>query len=323
MKYRPDFESAWNDLANKVADDLGLAHDELLPTPADVAGVLGEDWMVRARKKYQLQFSDLYNLVKEEYPEDRSALFPQSDSPVDPPTIWHDLSMDYGLRIEGLPVSEMLMNADGEIDRRLTAGLQTLHLIVLFVGPDEVLRSVGTADDQPVGAEDNLIAGFEAVDMIWQSADPAQRAGLDHPLAMLIKGWMDDRPVEPDKRATAIMPNATRVTNITVLSADDCTLFDLDTWVPTTEAIGAQDQAVLPGLESGSSLIPALPLYLYDGTGAPISQGGGGAALPLRIWVEVVTAVRIEERERGRSIPIPYTLREMTEAQWAGRLAKK
>ena len=316
MESRPDFESAWDDLANKVADDLGLAHDETLPTPTDVAVALGEDWMARAREKYQLQFSDLYDLVKEEYPEDRSGLFSQFDPPVDPPTIWHDLGMDNGLRIEGLPVSEMLMNADGEIDRRLTVGLQALNLVVLFVGPEDILRPVGAGDDQPVGAEDNLIAGFEAVQMIWQSADPAQRAGLDHPLAMLIEGWMGDRPVEPDKRATAIMPNATRVSNITVLSTDNGTLFDLDAWAPTTEDIGAQDQAVLPGLEPGTSLIPALPLYLYDGTGAPIYQGGGGAALPLRIWVEVVTAVRIEDRERGRSVPIPFTLREMIEAQW-------
>jgi len=308
MESRPDFESAWDDLANKVADDLGLAEDEALPTPTDVTVALGEDWMARAREKYRLQFSDLYDLVKKEYPEDRSDLFPQSDPLVDPPTRWHKLGMEYGLRIEGLPVSEMLMNADGETDNRLSFGLQWLNLLVLFVGSAEL--------HPPVGAEDNMIAGFEAVDMIWHSADPAQRAGLDHPLAMLIEGWMNDRPVEPDKRATAIMPNATRVTGITVLPADDCTLFDLDTWVPTTEAIGAQDQAVLPGLKPGSSLIPALPLYLYDGTGAPIYQGGGGAALPLRIWVEVVTAVRIEDRERGRSIPIPYTLREMIATQW-------
>ena len=307
MESRPDFESAWDDLANKVADDQGLTDDEPLPTPTDVAVALGEDWMARAREKYQLQFSDLYDLVKEGYSEDHSALFPQSDPP-DPPTRWHDFDLKYGPRIEGLPVSDWLMNADGEIDRRLSVGLQVLNLIVLFIPSTDSIR--------PLGEGGELIAGFEAVHMIWQSVDPAQLAGLDHPLAMLIKGWMDDRPVEPDKRATAIMPNATRVTNITVLPADDCTLFDLDTWVPTTEAIGAQDQAVLPGLEPGSSLIPALPLYLYDGTGAPIYQGGGGAALPLRIWVEVVTAVRIEERERGRSVPIPYTLREMIEAQW-------
>lgn len=307
MESRPDFENAWDDLANKVADDLGRSDNEMLPTPADVAGALGETWMARAREKYRLRFSALYDLVKKEYPEDRFGLFPQSDPP-DPPTGWHNLGMEYGLRIEGLPVSEMLMNADGEIDRRLTVGLQTLNLVVLFVGPEEILRSVGSGDD--------LIAGFEAAHMIWQSVDPAQRAGLDHPLSVLIEGWLDERPVEPDKRATAIMPNATRVSSITVLSTDDGTLFDLDAWAPTTEDIGAQEQAVLPGLEPGSSLIPALPLYLYDGTGAPIYQGGGGAALPLRIWVEVVTAVRIEDRERGRSVPIPFTLREMIATQW-------
>ena len=307
MESRPDFESAWDDLANKVADDLGLADAETLPTPTDVAVALGEEWMARAREKYQLQFSDLYDLVKKGYPEDRSAFFPPS-APPGPPTRWHDLGMEYGLRIEGLPVSDLLMNADGEIDRRLTSGLQALNLVVLFMGAADT--------PPPVEVGDDLIAGFEAVHTIWQSVDPAQRAGLDHPLAMLIEGWMDDRPVEPDKRATAFMPNATRVSSITVLPADDGTLFDLDAWAPTTDAIGAQDQAVLPGLEPGPSLIHALPLYLYDGTGAPIYQGGGGAALPLRIWVEVVTAVRIEERERGRSVPIPFTLREMIATQW-------
>ena len=316
MESRPDFESAWDDLANKVADDLGLKDDETLPTPADVAGTLGEDWMARAREKYQLQFSDLYDLVKKGFPEDRSDLFPQSDPLVDPPTRWHRLGEGYDLRIEGLPVSGMLINADGEMDSRLSVGLHVLNLIVLFMGPEDILRSIRPGDDQPVGEEASLIAGFEAVHMIWQSADPAQRASLDHPLYPLIEGWMNNRPVEPDKRETAIMPNATRVSSITVLHADDGALFDLDAWAPTTGTIGAQDQAVLPGLEPGPSLIQALPLYLYDGTGAPIYQGGGGAALPLRIWVEVVTAVRIEERERGRPIPIPFTLREMIEGQW-------
>lgn len=316
MESRPDFESAWDDLANKVADDLGLADDDTLPTPANVAGALGEDWMAGAREKYRRRFSDLYDLVKKGFPEDRADLFPQSDPLVDPPIRWHKLGMDSDMRIEGLPVSGVLINTDGEIDRRLSNGLQTLNLVVLFVGPKAILHPVGAGDDQPMWTVDNLIYGFEAVHMIWQTAAPAQRAGLEHPLAPLIEGWMDDQPVEPDKREMVIMPNTTRVSSITVLHADDGALFDLDAWAPTTDNIGAQDQAVLPGLEPGPSLIQALPLYLYDGTGAPIYQGGGGAALPLRIWVEVVTSVRIEDRERGRSVPIPFTLREMIAGQW-------
>ena len=49
MESRPDFENAWDDLANKTADDLGLADDETLPTPADVSGALLETFMEEAR----------------------------------------------------------------------------------------------------------------------------------------------------------------------------------------------------------------------------------------------------------------------------------
>jgi len=329
MKYRPDFESAWNDLANKVADDLGLAHDELLPTPADVAGILGEDWMVRARKKYQLQFSNLYDLVKEEYPEDRSALFPQSDSPVDPPTIWHDLSMDYGLRIEGLPVSEMLMNADGEIDRRLTAGLQTLHLVVLFVGPEEIIRPVGAGDDQPVGAEDNLTAGFEAVDMIWQSADTTQRTDLEHPLKPLIAGWLN-RPevIQPDldkggrPRTQGIMPDGLFSGQPYSIPAQ----LRSDNGGEQFPNLGKmeRDGEQLPLLADilDDADLPIAPLLLAKAAGFHGLQPGRGARLDKRILIFSLLEMPLNQRRPGGRYELRRPLRFWRDLLWPTREGK-
>lgn len=329
MESRPDFESAWDDLANEVADDQGLADDEPLPTPADVAVALGEDWMARAREKYQFQFSDLYDLVKEENPEDRFHLFPQSDSPVDPPTRWHNLAMESALRIEGLPVSGMLINADGDIDRRLTVGLQMLHLIVLFVGPDEILHSVETADDQPVGAEDNLISGFEAVDMIWQSANPAQRTDLEHPLKPLIAGWLN-RPevIQPDldkggrPRTQGILPGGLFSGQPYSIPAQ----LRSDNGDEQFSNLGKveRDSEQLPLLADilDDADLPIAPLLLAKAAGFHGLQPGRGARLDKRILIFSLLEMPLNQRRPGGRYELRRPLRFWRDLLWPTRDGK-
>ncbi len=324
MESRPDFESAWDDLANKVADDLGLADDETLPTPADVASALGEDWMAGAREKYQLQFSELYDLVKKRFPEDRFELFPQSDPRVDPPTRWLDLGMEYGLRIEGLPVSGiMLINADGEIDSRLSSGLQTLNLIVLFMGPEEILHS------HSVGAWDDLIAGFEAVHMIWQSADPAKRAGLEHPLKPLIADWLNrPKEIQPDldkvgrPRTQGIIPDGLFPGQPYSIPAQ----LRSDNGGELFPNLGKveRDNEQLPLLADilDDADLPIAPLLLAKAAGFHGLQPGRGARLDKRILIFSLLEMPLNQRRPGGRYELRRPLRFWRDLLWPTRNGK-
>lgn len=328
MESRPDFENTWDDLANEVADDQGLADDETLPTPADVATALGEVGMARAREKYRLRFSALYDLVKKEYPEDRFGLFPQSDPP-DPPTRWHSLDMESALWVEGLPVSGMLINADGEIDRRLTVGLQMLNLIVLLVGPEDTLRSLGPKDDQPVGAEDSLIAGFEAVHMIWQSADPAKRAGLEHPLKPLIAGWLN-RPevIQPDldkggrPQTRAIMPDGLFPGQPYSIPAQ----LRSDNGGEQLPILGKmeRDGEQLPLLADilDDADLPIAPLLLAKAAGFHGLKPGRGARLDKRILIFSLLEMPLNQRRPGGRYELRRPLRFWRDLLWPTRDGK-
>ena len=321
MESRPDFESAWDDLANKVADDLGLADDETLPTPTDVASALGEDWMAGARKKYQRQFSDLYDLVKKGFPEDRADLFPQSDPLVDPPTRWHRLSVDYGLQIEGLPVSGMLINADGEFDRRLSIGLQVLNLVVLFMSAEDILRPVREGDD--------LIAGFEAVHMIWQSVDPAKHAGLEHPLKPLIAGWLNPPEViQPDldkvgrPRTQGIMPDG-------LFSGQPCSIpaqLRSDNVGEHFLNLGKveRDSEQLPLLADilDDADLPIAPLLLAKAAGFHGLQLGRGARLDKRILIFSLLEMPLNQRRPGARYELRRPLRFWRDFLWPTRDGK-
>lgn len=320
MESRPDFESAWDDLANKVADDLRLADDETLPTPADVAVALGEDWMAGAREKYRHRFSELYDLVKKGFPQDRADLFPPSDPP-DPPTGWHDLGMAYGLRIEGLPVSDWLMNADGEIDRRLSVGLQALNLVVLFVGTADI--------PPPVEVGDDLIAGFEAVHMIWQSAGPAKRVGLEHPLKPLIADWLN-RPKEIqldlDKggrpRTQGIIPDGLFPGQPYSIPAQ----LRSDNGGELFPNLGKveRDSEQLPLLADilDDADLPIAPLLLAKAAGFHGLQPGRGARLDKRILIFSLLEMPLNQRRPGGRYELRRPLRFWRDLLWPTRDGK-
>lgn len=321
MESRPDFENVWDDLANKVADDLGRTDDETLPTPADVAVALGEYWMAMAREKYQLQFSDLYDLVKKGYPEDRSPLFPPSAPPDSPPR-WHNLDTAYyGLRIEGLPISDWLMNADGEIDRRLTSGLQALNLVVLFVGTADI--------PPPVEVGDDLIAGFEGVHTIWQSVDPAKRAGLEHPLKPLIAGWLN-RPevIQPDLdkggrlRTQGIMPDGLFSGQPYSIPAQ----LRSDNGDEQFSNLGKveRDSEQLPLLADilDDADLPIAPLLLAKAAGFHGLQPGRGARLDKRILIFSLLEMPLSQRRPGGRYELRRPLRFWRDLLWPTRDGK-
>ena len=209
--------------------------------PTMVADALGAAWMAAARDLYRDHFSNLYDFVQVKDPTEYPDLFPETE-PNDPGEPWQIMSQGYGLRIKGLPVQDYILTTDGEIDKRLSFGLQTLHLNLLADGkgfpiptdggrehyhpnPDHpqqgnVHFTISHAFKDKVKALADwwltLIAGFEAAHTIWQSVDPAKRSGLKHPLAPLIEGLLREqrRKAKAPERVKVLTAGAAQLARV-------------------------------------------------------------------------------------------------------------
>ena len=152
-----------------------------------------------------------------------------------------------------------------------------------------------------------LTDGFEAVHQVWERVDPdtLNAAGLKHPLAALIEGWLIGPPVEADERETGILP----ATLASVRDADDpASLFDLGEREKVSGFTPHPiEQAYLPGLTLvGNEIVPAMPLLMWDASTEGGPRRGKGAPLPLRIWIEAVLALPTHERFSPRRVAVRY-----------------
>ena len=143
---------------------------------------------------------------------------------------------------------------------------------------------------------------------LWDAYRGAVDAGEDvrWPLAPLVNSWQQrPRPVEPNRRTTdRVIPGRLAMANA---ATNQRLLFS-----PAAHAEYGPDgkQLVMPGFANADTPSPALPLALYDlGAGPPISPGRG-APLALRMFVESVLSVPMDERERGQPVAMSVSLRE-------------
>ena len=280
-------------------------------TPIDVSGALGEGWMAAAREGYRKRFSNLYDLVQvkvpteSEYPD----LLPETE-PDHPGEPWQYLGRGYGVRVNGLPVGDWLPAADGEIDKRLSSGLQILHLNLLADGKGFPIPTRGAQEhyhpdpnhpqqgnvhfEISADRKDAVTAwaawlavltdGFEAVHQVWERVDPDTRnaAGLKHPLAALIDGWLREqlRKAEAPERTkvlTAGRDNIARIPNTAKTAAlatweqrDEVMIVEVDgepfatslQYIPR-RAQGQKDGATLLPLP-GTAHAPDLRLWLLQ-----------------------------------------------------------
>ena len=143
---------------------------------------------------------------------------------------------------------------------------------------------------------------------LWDEYRAAVDAGDDvrWPMAPLVGTWQQrPRPVEPNRRLTdRVIPARLAMANT---SNNPRLLFS-----PAAHAEYGPDgkQLVMPGFANVDTPSPALPLALYDlGVGPTISPGRG-APLALRMFVESVLSVPMQERERGQPVAMSVSLRE-------------
>ncbi len=147
---------------------------------------------------------------------------------------------------------------------------------------------------------------------LWDSYRSAVDADEDvrWPLAPLVNAWQQcPRPVEPNRRATDRVIPARLAMADTLGQRNARLLFS-----PAAHAgygYGPDgEQLVMPGFGKPDTPSPALPLALYDLGAGPAISPGKGAPLALRMFVESVLSVPMDERERGLPVAMSVSLRE-------------
>ena len=143
---------------------------------------------------------------------------------------------------------------------------------------------------------------------LWDEYRSAVDAGEDvrWPLAPLVNAWQQrPRPVEPNRRTTdRVIPARLAMANT---SNNPRLLFSP---AAHTEYGPDGNQLVMPGFDNADTPSPALPLALYDLGAGPTISPGRGAPLALRMFVESVLSVPMQERERGQPVAMSVSLRE-------------
>ena len=148
-----------------------------------------------------------------------------------------------------------------------------------------------------------------SVDALWDTYRTAVDGGekLRWPLAPLVNAWQNPpRPVEPSRRTTSrVIPARLAMADATS-PRNGRLLFS-----PAAHASYGPDgqQLVMPGFAKPDSPSPALPLALYDLGAGPAISPGKGAPLALRMFVESVLSVPMDERERGLPVAMSISLR--------------
>ncbi len=145
---------------------------------------------------------------------------------------------------------------------------------------------------------------------LWESYRQAVDAGEDlrWPLAPIVRAWQQrPRPVKPSRRTTERVIPARLAMASTPSQRNARLLFS-----PAAHASYGPDgkQMVMPGFAKPDTPSPALPLALYDLGAGPAISPGKGAPLALRMFVEAVLSVPMDERERGQPVAMSVSLRE-------------
>ena len=155
-----------------------------------------------------------------------------------------------------------------------------------------------------------IMAGTVAITIsdLWDEYRAAVDAGEDvrWPMAPLVGTWQQrPRPVEPNRRLTdRVIPARLAMAHT---SNNPRLLFS-----PAAHAEYGPDgkQLVMPGFANADTPSPALPLALYDLGAGPTISPGRGAPLALRMFVESVLSVPMQEREKGQPVAMSVSLRE-------------
>ena len=161
--------------------------------------------------------------------------------------------------------------------RKRKTAPQTPLLVATTEDPDGEMRTV------------------EGIHHAWlDSSRAADGARRTHPLAPLVRAWQARPPrvITPDRKENAIMPaKLAGVRDLRELPGE---------WqIPDAAGPIAKEDWPELGLEplNGSApVLPVLPLVIFDASGGVSTSRGRGAALPLRLFLEIIMAVPTDAR---------------------------
>lgn len=135
---------------------------------------------------------------------------------------------------------------------------------------------------------------------------------IKHALAPFVMAWNNfPHPIKPNTRDDRIL--SSRIAHVDVRDRRTDTLF-----TPATHLVVSAEgePGVLPGWPERPRSHPALPLALYDLGLGPTKNRGGGAPVALRLWVEAILSVPMEERDKPHAVSLEVDLRTMRERLW-------
>ena len=212
------------------------------------------------------------------------------------------LAQGQGARPTAQDLSRWLSSADCPDD----AVLDTCRRLEVLLACD--VRPPLESHDGVIAAPDLAISIGDLWDLYRHAVDTG--ADVRWPLAPLVNAWQQrPRPVEPNRRLTdRVIPARLAMAET---STNPRLLFS-----PAAHAEYGPDgkQLVMPGFANADTPSPALPLALYDLGAGPTISPGRGAPLALRLFVESVLSVPMQERERGQPVAMSVALRELL--QW-------
>ncbi|MDE0071888.1 MAG: hypothetical protein OXO48_19405 [Caldilineaceae bacterium] len=267
MESRHDCQ--WDNLGNDVADNLELALDVEIPTPADIANGLHMllPWLLTAQKECEREIAAAYIAAG---PPAGAITFPNGGGPPQAAKIGVGMGELEGK--EGMPVNIVALIYDAEITTHQNEDGETIH-------------SIG-----------NLVATLPNTEAIL-----ALGKNL---LAPLIKAWLQH--CEPDRRKTAIMPETLATLHLVREPTSLSVRPGLEE-IPANTGFqaGPHEQASLPNLAPlEGTLIPWLPLYYLDSC-IP-EKRNKGAPYVARIYLEAILAVPTETRTGERTVDIEF-----------------
>ena len=181
--------------------------------------------------------------------------------------------------------------------------------IIIQPEPQPGMMAVQDSTGQWLGA---TIETLDAVHARWKAIPAAERP--HHPLSPVVADWQENAPVnvEADRHLRAILPTSLRD------AQRDHEKLPLALDRRTRLGPIQPEQGYLPGLEPPPSVVPPVPwLTLYDLTGSgPVQTRGRGAPLAQRIFVEVLTAVHVGDRDPEWITAPAITLRDLFDWCW-------
>ena len=272
-------DSRWDNLANEIADELGLSADDEIPTPRDIASALFEaqPWMQTA---------------KEECGHHIAAAYVDAEPPPG--------AMTYQER-GGPPRAAMIGVMMGAPEGEYSKPVNVTALIY-----DAEMTSQQNTEGETIYHIGNMVATLP-------DAETILALGKDL-LAPLIKAWLQH--CKPDRRKTAIVPETLATFHLT---QEPTTQLDRSDSEEISAYTGFQarpsEQAYLPNLVlPEDALIPWLPLYYID---AHIrKKRNKGTPYVARIFLEAVLAVPTGSRNGRRTLDVEFGEIVKSENSW-------